>query len=521
MSCLRKIQRMLLLGGCVAHWAASGSSAQDSAPQSQLRTAPLTAQPPPDLVPSGRITRLDLGSAYLDFDRAVAEHAPQGQELAELNRGFDSLTRLFFEQRLPAALAAMRDLTAGLEGTRPTSPSEAVIGSLRARFEPPVWTTREWKTPPFLKVRPLYEVALEEDAEVPLNLELRDSQGRTVLGFNLTLSVGPGKAPERSIKLDAATVLWPGRHELYIIDPKGRSLHASSLFLTTRPLDDVVAENERRLSVLDPPSPALKRAVALCRARNALLSSRPSENDSAQFLPDPLALLSEVIAELEAIRRDELPYKNRAGDYWRNLPAGEAVIPLRLYAPEAVRVGRPLPLVIALHGAGGDESMFMESYGHGLIKQLADERGFIVAAPHTYGFGGSAENLERLLDDLGADYAIDPDRVYVLGHSLGAVAAVGFATARHERLGACCCIAGFRPIGAGERAAPTLVLAGELDRIFSVDGVRAAAGAAAGAGLPVELRVIENQGHTLIAGAVLPQAIDWLLSRRRGAAAAP
>jgi predicted esterase len=176
---------------------------------------------------------------------------------------------------------------------------------------------------------------------------------------------------------------------------------------------------------------------------------------------------------------------------------------------------RKLPLIIAFHGAGGDEQMFLYGYGAGRIRVLAEQHGVLIATPETGGFLRSPEAFDRLLESLERDYAIDPDRIYVLGHSLGAAAAGLLARTRANRIAAAATIAGGIGTPTAGPLAPTLVIAAELDRITGgPDRVRQAVAAAREKGLPIEYRLHPNYGHTLIVGQVLPEVFDWLLARR-------
>lgn len=95
-----------------------------------------------------------------------------------------------------------------------------------------------------------------------------------------------------------------------------------------------------------------------------------------------------------------------------------------LYVPASYKRSRPAPLVLGLHGAGGD--------GTGAISRLvphADETGAILLAPKSRGrtwdvildgFGPDVELIDRLLARVFRRYAIDADRVGVQGFSDGA-----------------------------------------------------------------------------------------------------
>lgn len=71
-------------------------------------------------------------------------------------------------------------------------------------------------------------------------------------------------------------------------------------------------------------------------------------------------------------------------------------------------------LVIALHGAGGSENMFMEGYGAGLALRLAKERGWSFLSPRS-GPRAAQDALDYFVTYMG----IAPRRLFVMGHSMG------------------------------------------------------------------------------------------------------
>ncbi len=93
-------------------------------------------------------------------------------------------------------------------------------------------------------------------------------------------------------------------------------------------------------------------------------------------------LLGEAEQAATAITAGKPYYgQKKPGDFYLTL-ATTVPVPVRLRAPEAARKGEPLPLVIALHGAGGSENLFFDGYGRGLVADLAAARGWLVVAPH-------------------------------------------------------------------------------------------------------------------------------------------
>ena len=156
-------------------------------------------------------------------------------------------------------------------------------------------------------------------------------------------------------------------------------------------------------------------------ARADLLALPFDAENTAQALMEPAALLAQVRQEAADLARGRNPFAGRKGDYWRVFKTGDRTIPVRVFCPAGVDASKPLPLIVAFHGSGGDENMFMDGYGAGLIKKLAAERKAVLATPRTEPFAGAggAEAFDDLLRAVGADYPIDPKRVFVLGHSMG------------------------------------------------------------------------------------------------------
>jgi predicted esterase len=256
----------------------------------------------------------------------------------------------------------------------------------------------------------------------------------------------------------------------------------------------------------------LRLALESAKARAALLVNQPSSNDSAQFFCDRRQLSKDLIREIEALEKGEDPYRRRLGDWWRVLPQEKGNLPARVYAPLAATQNKPVPLVIALHGAGGDENMFFDAYGAGVIKRLADQRGFLAVAPRV-SMRFKPDTLEQMLTALRYHYAIDTARIHVVGHSMGAGAAFSLAAAAPERFAAAACLAG-GPRGKAERLPPLLVIAGALDPLANVDGLARTSTALQEAGHKVTFERKEDSGHTLLVTEVLPATIDWLFSQR-------
>jgi len=167
------------------------------------------------------------------------------------------------------------------------------------------------------------------------------------------------------------------------------------------------------------------------------------------------------------------PYlgKDRTGQFWATIvTASGNRVAVRLFIPEAAAKGTPLPLVVALHGAGGSENMFFESYGHGAIVDRCRERGWLLVAPRSTAFGGTP--VAEVVDALAKIYPLDLARVMLVGHSMGAGQAVAVASREPARYAAVAALGGggsVRP-GPGLKRLPMFVGVGSED--FAVKGAK-------------------------------------------------
>jgi predicted esterase len=254
------------------------------------------------------------------------------------------------------------------------------------------------------------------------------------------------------------------------------------------------------------------QALASARARAALLHTHPSPEVLAEYVLDRPKLALDVDHEIGALKRGDDPYSHRTGDYWRVVKLEQAELPLRLYAPAQAAKDAPLPLVIALHGARGDENMFLDGYGLGKIRALADQHGFLLACPRTSG-DLSSGTIAALIAALELDYAIDKRRIALLGHSMGAGVAARLAGSDPGRYCALACFSG-GPRANSEHLPPAWLRVGAIDQLADPEGLAATAKELRERGLTVDFAILPDLGHTLIVGEALEPAIAWLLGHK-------
>jgi poly(3-hydroxybutyrate) depolymerase len=171
-----------------------------------------------------------------------------------------------------------------------------------------------------------------------------------------------------------------------------------------------------------------------------------------------------------------------------------------LLVPENATPAHPAPLVLLLHGSGRNGQSLMDKW-----KDLGMKEGIVLVAPDAITAEGwqSPEDgpdfLHDLLSELKAKYAVDQRRMYVFGHSGGAVFALYMGLFESDYFAAIAIHAGaLRPsdgqiIERAARKIPFHIAVGTVDRSFPLEAVRATRDLLIKNGFSVEL--VEMAGH--------------------------
>jgi polyhydroxybutyrate depolymerase len=168
-----------------------------------------------------------------------------------------------------------------------------------------------------------------------------------------------------------------------------------------------------------------------------------------------------------------------------------------VHVPPAIAAGKPLPLVLGLHGAGGSGDHFLTDDGW---DAMADAKGFIVAAPdglparprmpadfvtnpRLWNSGqlspaspratiDDVAFVEELIDFLERRLPVDDRRVYVTGHSNGGGMTFRLAAGLSNRVTAIATVAGQVAIEHPRvaRPMPTLYIIGAKDPLMPENG---------------------------------------------------
>jgi len=163
----------------------------------------------------------------------------------------------------------------------------------------------------------------------------------------------------------------------------------------------------------------------------------------------------------------------------------------------------PAPLIVLLHGSGRDGMSLVERW-----KDLAGKEGVIIVGPDSDSGGGwsaprdGPDFLHDLVEALKSRYPINPRRVYLFGHSAGAVFALMMSTVESEYFAATAIHAGafrtaeeYKTISSASRKIPLAIWVGTIDPFFPLADVRATRDVFRSKGFTIEVTEMPGHGH--------------------------
>jgi predicted esterase len=235
--------------------------------------------------------------------------------------------------------------------------------------------------------------------------------------------------------------------------------------------------------------------------------------------------LDEAIGMLDALERGRDPLAARRGEFKKAYLSrvDNTLQPYQLFVPSSYDDSKPHPLIIALHGMGGDENSYFAGYGNGAFKVEAEQRGYIVACPKgrspaSMYLNDAERDVMDVLGEVMRVYKIDPDRVYMTGHSMGGFGSWSIAMNHPGVFAAIAPVAGgsYAPAGMSKIThIPQIVIHGDNDRTVAV--ARSREMVAMGKKLGAQMKYIEVPGgsHSDVVVPTFKDVFDWFDAHRR------
>ena len=172
-----------------------------------------------------------------------------------------------------------------------------------------------------------------------------------------------------------------------------------------------------------------------------------------------------------------------------------------LFVPDQATVDTPAPLLLLLHGSGRDGRSLLDPW-----LPFAKDFGILLLAPEANNRqvwsmrDDGPDFLYSLIEMIRVRYPVDPRRLYIFGHSAGALHGLTMAVLESEYFAAAAVHAGTIPdqvlpfIGQAPRKTPISIWVGTNDPLFPVHAVRATQLTLNRQGFAVD--VIEIPSHT-------------------------
>jgi poly(3-hydroxybutyrate) depolymerase len=181
------------------------------------------------------------------------------------------------------------------------------------------------------------------------------------------------------------------------------------------------------------------------------------------------------------------------------------------------------PLLLLLHGSGRDgDSMIAE------WRKLAEKEGVLLVAPNAANsrawssVDDSPKFLQAVLDQVAATHAFDANRIYLFGHSAGAVWGLQVGLLASDVFAAVAIHAGmilpedYGSIGRAKNKVPIHIQVGTKDRFFPLSSVQETVSRLKASGFQAELVEIPGHDHDYYAKSKKVNEVAWAFLSQHG-----
>jgi len=445
--------------------------------------------------------RYELGRRLRAFETAW-EKAPGDESSGRCVEPLKDAVQSFFSFRLSRAAEAIDRARYAVESDKEPAADRIWAESLAIFPDKRLLDVREDSLR--FELRVFYEKPRPPDSRFTLRCRLLDSGGKELANADEVISELPHKSQLPLWSIPA------GDHRLkYEIVLNDKPIANGSIGISfVERLNDRLTQLEKLAAGwIDADSTERATFRAQTRLVSGLAGGKSEETDYPA---------SRIISELDSLARaiqDHALFFNRSrgGQFWLALVTGRdaksrtEAAAVRILVPRKVQDNSLWPLVVALHGAGGKENLFFDGYGSGKIVSLCEQRDWMLVAPRCGQFGGGP-NIPAMIDELLKRYPIDPTKVFLVGHSMGAALAIQAACQNPNRFAGVVALGGSGFVRKTDelKKVPFFVGCGTED--FALSGARSLKDRLIAAGVErVSMREFKSVEHLGIVQQALPE----------------
>ena len=298
---------------------------------------------------------------------------------------------------------------------------------------------------------------------------------------------------------------------------------ARSAFVKSLPVHiEALSADAQRLK--DELAKAKQGSPALATAQYALaLYEKVDQGEVNPSLYNFHEQFANATAIVDAVDRGRDPFGGKRGDFRKAYRSAvdNTLQPYRIFIPASYDGSKATPLVVALHGMGGDENSMFDGYKE-TLKREAERLGFIVACPKGRDtasmYRGSAEqDVMDVMKEVERDYRIDLKRVYLMGHSMGGYGTWSVAIDHPDLFAALGPISGGGDVNGMVKIKniPEYVVHGDDDRTVNVNQSRRMVEAGKKAGANITYVEVPGGSHISVAEPAFAGMLDFFAKQQR------
>jgi pimeloyl-ACP methyl ester carboxylesterase len=296
------------------------------------------------------------------------------------------------------------------------------------------------------------------------------------------------------------------------------SLSATTARYTLEVLRDVKAHPDAYAHKMSPPPPPGVHPPAPASPPTHLSDYVSSAVPFALDLTAELARAEKIASAIQAGKDPMAGIKGDVHLAYRSSLDG-MLMPFRVYIPSGYSPERAWPLVVFLHGGGGDENNYT---AQNVLQPAADRLGYLVVSPNGRGpdssylkENGGEQDVMDVVALMQKYYKINPKRIYLAGHSMGGFGTWTVGLHHRDVFAALASEAGTPPptdfaalITSGEKI-PVLATVGGKDANVPPGPAIEAWYKVKAAGYPTKLVEYPDATHNDVYSASAPEVFAW------------